>query len=78
MPELNILNEYRCIMSYPIFTIIILYTCILAQFMLREDIFTVIEGDPGDDTLVLIIVDIVDGTPDIQLNFTVSSNATSM
>ena len=75
MPELNILNEYQCILSYPICTP---YTCILAQLMLREDIFTVIEGDPGDDTLVLIIVDILDGTPDIQLNFTVSSNATSM
>ena len=46
--------------------------------MLREDIFTVIEGDPGDDTLVLIIVDILNGTPDAQLNFTVSSSATSM
>ena len=67
-------------MHYELSSIIILllYTCILAQLMLREDIFIVIEGDPGDDTLVLITVDILDGTPDVQLNFTVSSSATSM
>ena len=39
--------------------------------------FTVIEGDPGDNTSVLVIVDVLDGTPDIELPFTVSSNAIS-
>jgi hypothetical protein len=47
--------------------------------MLREDMFTVNEGDPGDDTSVLVIVDVTGGTPDVELNFTVSSStATSM
>ena len=40
--------------------------------------FTVTEGDPGYNTSVLVIVDIMDGQPDIALNFTISSTATSM
>ena len=50
----------------------------VAMLMLREVMFTVTEGDPGYDTSVLVIVDIVDGQPDIVINYTVSSTATSM
>lgn len=46
--------------------------------MLREDTFTVAEGDPSYNTSVLIIVDVMDSQGDIELNYTVSSTATSM
>ena len=51
----------------------------VAQFMLREDtiLHNVTEGEPGFNTSVMLIVDVMDGQTDAQLNFTVSSTATS-
>ena len=49
--------------------------------MLRRDTFTVTEGDPGFDSSVLIFVDIVNQMirqQMIDVNFTISSTATSM
>ncbi len=49
--------------------------------MLRKSLFTVTEEDPGFDSSVLIFVDVVNPTieqPMVDLNFTVSSTATSM
>ena len=40
--------------------------------------FIVTEGDPGYNESVLVIVDVMDWQPDIELNFTVSSTATRM
>jgi hypothetical protein len=54
------------------------------EMMLRRDTFTVFEDDPGFDSSVLIFVDIVvirSPTIDrqmVDLDFTISSTATSM
>ena len=51
------------------------------ELILRRNTFTVTEGDPGFDSSVLIFVDFVNpmiGQQMVDLNFTVSSTATSM
>jgi hypothetical protein len=51
------------------------------ELALRKGMFTVTEEDPGFDSSVLIFVDVVSptiGQPMVDLNFTVSSTATSM
>ena len=50
------------------------------ELMLRRDMFTVLEGDTGFESYVLIFVDIVIIRSPMQmvdLDFTVSSSATS-
>lgn len=49
-----------------------------AVLTLREVMFKVTEGDPGFDTYVLIIADVMGGQQDIVVSYTVSSTATSM
>ena len=51
------------------------------ELILRRNTFNVTEGDPGFDSSVLIFVDFVNpmiGQQMVDLNFTVSSTATSM
>lgn len=67
----------RCSIPYTCDCFFLLFST-AAQLMLREDTFTVAEGDPGYNTSVLIIVDVMDSQEDIELNYTVSSTATSM
>ena len=47
--------------------------------MLRGDTILqiVTEGEPGFNTSVMLIVDVLNGQTDAQLDFTVSSTATS-
>ena len=61
-----------------------LISFIIVELMLRRDTFTVLEGDTGFESYVLIFVDIVIirspmiGQQMVDLDFTVSSSATSM
>ena len=60
---------------------IIQYIVAVVELILRRNTFTVTEGDPGFDSSVLIFVDFVNpmiGQQMVDLNFTVSSTATSM